>query len=235
MITAIVNNSRVFPAPKILGNCPYCGTGVRSKCGSINTWHFAHLNLQETCDYWKEHESEWHREWKSWFPLENTEFIKIENEEKHIADVHSDNFILELQNSPISYENRIMREKFWGMKLRWIVKSDFERFKLLLFEREKEKEQCRNRRQQQNPPRVCFAYYGEQFKEMITEELPLMWIWKNPKRWITTAPPSHFYIDLTGSNFILLVNKVLENNFGFGVLKDRPTFISNLKNSINGG
>jgi|WetSurMetagenome_2_1015567.scaffolds.fasta_scaffold83691_1 hypothetical protein len=225
MLTAIVEQTRVFPTPHILGTCPYCGNGVRSKCGSINTWHFSHLNLQETCDYWKEHESEWHREWKSWFPLENTEYIKIENEEKHIADVHLDNFIFELQNSPISYEDRIKREEFWGIKLRWIVKSNFDRFKLLSFERD----YSRGKRADGKFPRECVSHYGEQLKEINMEELPLMWVWKNPKRWITTNPPLSFYIDLTGSNFILLVNRVIENNFGFGILKDRPTFISNLK------
>lgn len=231
MLTAVVNQSRVFPSPQTLGECPYCGTGVRSKCGSINTWHFAHLNLQETCDYWKEHESEWHREWKSWFPIENTEYIKTENNEKHIADIHLNNTILELQNSPLSYEDRIKRELFWGSKLRWIVKSDFKRFKLLLFEREKERE-GRRTPDYINKPRICFSHYGEQKRKMEIEELPLMWVWKTPKRWITTNPPLSFYIDLTDSNYILLVNKVLKNNFGFGVLKDRPTFISNLKTRI---
>lgn len=227
MITAMVDNNRVLPSPKMMGICPYCNTPVRSKCGSINIWHFAHLNLQESCDYWKEHESEWHREWKSWFPLENTEVIKIKDDEKHIADIHLDTFIFELQNSPMPYDERLIREQFWGTRLRWIVKSDFKRFKLLLFERDPLGSTLYNGKK----PHVCFSFYGEQFGQSVgSEKLPIIWVWKHPKKWITYNPPQNFYIDLTGSNYILSVNKVIENNFGFGSLIDRPTFITNLKN-----
>jgi hypothetical protein len=226
MISAIVDGIRRFATPGTTGICPYCGTEVRSKCGELNAWHFAHFSVCE-CDYWKEHESEWHLKWKSWFPVDNTEVIKTINGEKHIADVHIGTTTLELQASPIKIQDRREREQFWGIGMRWIVKSNFDHFTLTSFDKHEKKNPRTGKQYRKTLDEI--PSYTLFFSSRDGVGYPVMWKWRHPKRWITTDPPFTFFIDLTGSNYILKVTKVIENNFGFGNLLDRVEFIKSLK------
>ena len=185
-----------------MGICPYCSGDVRSKCGEINVWHFAHKHL-DRCDYWKEHESEWHLKWKSWFDKENVEYIKEENGIRHIADIYFDGLILELQASAMSPPERRNRELFWGKNLRWIVKSQIDRFSFWEFvSRDVVSGYKRGITGEVKPvtrKKKTTPIGTEDIFDRLQRvgEYPIMWKWKNPKRWIIMKAPPVFYIDLT--------------------------------------
>lgn len=97
-------------------SCPTCGEGLVARCGEIRVWHWAHAARIE-CDPWQESESEWHRSWKSFAPLDRVEICQGE----HRADlIASDGCILELQHSPISVQEIQEREHFYG-KMVWLL------------------------------------------------------------------------------------------------------------------
>lgn len=107
------------------GICPLCGKETLSKCGNRKIWHWAHCS-QQMCDNWWESETEWHRNWKKLWPVENQEVIHVDpvSGEKHIADVKNNNgVILEFQNSPIKEEELVSREKFYKTMV-WIVNAE---------------------------------------------------------------------------------------------------------------
>src|SRR5690606_39053089 len=76
------------------------------------------------CDTWSEGETEWHREWKNKFDVNQQEIIQYDPEsgEKHIADVYieSKNLVIEFQHSPIGSDEIKARESFYK-KMIWIV------------------------------------------------------------------------------------------------------------------
>ena len=112
MIYAIKDSIKVEAIPRSTANCPMCGEKVISKCGEINVWHWAH-EAKINCDYFGEHETAWHRDWKKCFAKENTEIIIQNDGKKHIADVCYKGKVLELQNSPISPDQINERENFY--------------------------------------------------------------------------------------------------------------------------
>ncbi|GMN08626.1 hypothetical protein MTsPCn5_40160 [Croceitalea sp. MTPC5] len=114
------HNKSIRPHKGAMGICPNCRKGVRAYCGEIYTHHWKHLEL-EHCDTWGEKESEWHRLWKSKFPLDWQEVIINKHGEQHIADIKGPfGMVLELQHSPISPETIRIREAFYG-DLVWLV------------------------------------------------------------------------------------------------------------------
>ena len=97
--------------------CPHCKSEVIAKCGSINVWHWAHIDRD--CDLWSEPESDWHKEWKEKVPLKNRE-VTINN---HRADILlAKGLVVELQNSSISVENIRERENFYG-EMVWLFNA----------------------------------------------------------------------------------------------------------------
>ena len=118
---ALVNNQKLEAQPNLLGSCTYCEKPMTSKCGEKNIWHWAHKS-KRICDSWWENETEWHRTWKSHFPVEWQEIIQhADDGEKHIADVKTDqDLVLEFQHSQIMPEERLARENFYK-KILWIV------------------------------------------------------------------------------------------------------------------
>lgn len=130
---ALVNGVRQEAEPKLRGTCPNCDRNMVAKCGEERIWHWSHLTKLE-CDHWWETETEWHRAWKALFPKEWQEVIQVAADgERHIADVKNDaGWVIELQNSPISPEERRSRENFYETMV-WVVngmrnKSDVESF-----------------------------------------------------------------------------------------------------------
>lgn len=112
------NKERITPEPSIEAFCPGCSEKLISKCGSINVWHFSHKN--KDCDSWYEPETEWHRNWKEFFPVENREVV-IQN---HRADIKNNmGIIVELQNSSISSEEIKERENFYHSMM-WIINGE---------------------------------------------------------------------------------------------------------------
>jgi competence CoiA-like predicted nuclease len=116
------NDVRVEPFKGGRALCQLCNATLIAKCGDIYTWHWQHNN-DGNCDAWKEHETEWHRQWKAKFPIDNQEVILEENGEKHIADVlTNNNLVIEFQNSSISTGTIIEREDFYKDMI-WVVNA----------------------------------------------------------------------------------------------------------------
>lgn len=118
---AMVNGEKREAEKGLSGLCIGCGKPMISKCGSIMVNHWAHKS-QCHCDHWWENETEWHRQWKNNFPKECQEVRhRSESGEWHIADVKTaQGWVIELQNSPISSEEREARNIFY-QKIVWVV------------------------------------------------------------------------------------------------------------------
>lgn len=118
---ALINGQKKVPAPKMEGLCPCCEAKVISKCGDIKLWHWAHYSKRD-CDIWWENETQWHRDWKGFFPTDWQEVIhRADDGEKHIADVKTKHVcVLEFQHSFISKEERTSRNDFYP-SLVWVV------------------------------------------------------------------------------------------------------------------
>ena len=131
---AVINNLKVKPIKGQIGFCPMCGAEMIARCGEIKIHHWAHKGKLH-CDKWWESETQWHRNWKNYFPVEWQEIIhKDSNDEKHIADIKTPHgLVVEFQHSYISKEERDSRESFYKHMI-WIVdgtrrKSDLNRYK----------------------------------------------------------------------------------------------------------
>lgn len=133
MLIALVNNQRALAAPKLKGLCPGCKEPVTARCGEQRAWHWAHVS-KKNCDSWWE-ETEWHRLWKSKFPLEWQEIVLSDPQsgERHIADVRTAHgLVIEFQHSPLDAQERGAREAFYKNMV-WVVdashrKLDYRRF-----------------------------------------------------------------------------------------------------------
>ncbi|SFG25866.1 hypothetical protein SAMN05518801_11289 [Novosphingobium sp. CF614] len=92
-----------------------------AKCGPRVLHHWAHEGRRD-CDPWWENETEWHREWKSHFPVSCREVSHTTpNGEIHRADIKTPSGIyIEVQHSDMTDAERISREKFY-QNLIWIV------------------------------------------------------------------------------------------------------------------
>jgi competence protein CoiA len=122
---ALVNDIRTEPSPRLRGNCLYCGEPTTSRCGSKHIWHWAHIPNNH-CDPWWENETQWHREWKSFFKEANQEVVHFDEKtgEKHVADIKTNTGrVIELQNSPIDSIEVCSRESFYGDMI-WIVNGE---------------------------------------------------------------------------------------------------------------
>ncbi len=122
---SIVNGEKAEPAPKLRGTCALCGGVTIARCGNYKVWHWAHQS-KEQCDNWSEHETEWHREWKNFFPLKCQEVVHRDETtgEKHIADVKTlNNMVIEFQKSYIKDDEIFARESFYKRMI-WIIKAD---------------------------------------------------------------------------------------------------------------
>jgi competence protein CoiA len=116
MLYAMKNGTLSAPIPNDVAICPHCNMDVRAKCGSVYTWHWAHLNQCE-CDEWFEAESEWHRKWKRLVLPANCE-VTIGN---HRADIIGHNGgVVELQHSSISADDVSAREHHYGNMI-WLL------------------------------------------------------------------------------------------------------------------
>lgn len=124
MYLANVDGVRSDPRPGMKGRCPACDRDVVAKCGRQRIWHWAHSTIRH-CDSWWEHETEWHRNWKSLFPRELQEIVAFDpiTGEKHIADVKTARgMVIEFQNSQMSIDELRTRETFYGHMV-WIVNA----------------------------------------------------------------------------------------------------------------
>jgi len=119
---ALIDGVRTAPAPKLRGQCPLCGDDVIAKCGVVKAWHWSH-KARLACDPWWENETEWHRAWKNYFPVDWQEVVLFDETtgEKHIADVRtSHSLVIEFQHSVLPPSELKAREAFYRNMI-WIV------------------------------------------------------------------------------------------------------------------
>ena len=119
---SMVNGEKKEAEKGLSGTCIGCEQPTIPKCGSIKVKHWAHKSSCE-CDHWWENETEWHRSWKNYFPVECQEIRhKAETGEWHIADVKTKlGHILEFQHSFLKPEERLARNNFYNVNLVWVV------------------------------------------------------------------------------------------------------------------
>ncbi|MBI1223855.1 MAG: hypothetical protein GC192_01345 [Bacteroidetes bacterium] len=106
------------------GLCDCCNQETVAKCGTQKIHHWAHKSLKH-CDDWWEPETEWHRQWKSFFPKEWQEVVHfdLKTGEKHIADIKTESgIVIEFQNSPMDIPEMESREKFY-QKMVWVINA----------------------------------------------------------------------------------------------------------------
>lgn len=122
---ALLNDEKVEALESgTIALCPICKGSVRAKCGEKKINHWAHISKQE-CDSWQDNETEWHRNWKNYFPAEWQEVVMFDAEtgEKHVADIRTrNNVVIEFQNSPIFPAEVRQREGFYR-RLIWVVNA----------------------------------------------------------------------------------------------------------------
>lgn len=118
---ALVNNKRQEAQKGLIGFCPACNQAMVPKCGTRVMHHWAHKGKLQ-CTINKESETEWHRNWKNHYPNEWQEIFHIDKSgERHFADVKTANgWTIEFQNSSISFEEIVSRNKFYK-KIAWII------------------------------------------------------------------------------------------------------------------
>ena len=118
---AMLGNQKREAAPGLFGECPGCQNRVLAKCGTQRVWHWAHLG-KITCNFEREPEKEWHRNWKNDFPVEWREVIRLaQTGERHRADVMTElGLVIEFQHSPLHPNERIARESFHSNMV-WVV------------------------------------------------------------------------------------------------------------------
>ena len=107
-------------------HCQTCGSKVDVKKGPQRMHHFSHSRNSErpNCDSWNHDKTDWHRSWQNLFPIECQEVV-MKNEEgiRHIADVFTDEKVVEFQHSPMSIEEFYKRNKFYtslGKPIIWL-------------------------------------------------------------------------------------------------------------------
>lgn len=98
--------------------CPVCRAVTVAKCGKIIAPHWAHQSRKD-CDPWYEPETQWHIDWKNRFPKVCQEVVMG----NHRADVRLPTGVIEFQNSPISADEIIERERFYGNMV-WVVNAE---------------------------------------------------------------------------------------------------------------
>ena len=118
---AIVDDERREAVAGERGHCPICGAETIPKCGPRVVHHWAHKGRRD-CDPWWENETDWHREWKGYFPEECREITHVaEDGEIHRADIKTPTgIIIEVQHSSMTDAERTAREVFYG-NLVWII------------------------------------------------------------------------------------------------------------------
>ena len=124
MMFAYVNDQKQLASPDQRGQCPACRSDLLAKCGSIRTWHWAHI-ADTDCDPWAESESEWHLGWKKHVSPDRAEVVITRNETTHRADIIAANgVVLELQASSLAPQAILEREFFykhmvWLYRVTW--------------------------------------------------------------------------------------------------------------------
>jgi competence CoiA-like predicted nuclease len=106
--------------PGARSTCPGCGAEVMSKCGSLVSWHWAHIDAD--CDYWSQPESDWHIAWKNFYRDQRGAQIEVVMPPHRADVVRTDGTVVELQAGYLSIEEIADREAFYGPNMMWIYR-----------------------------------------------------------------------------------------------------------------
>lgn len=127
MHLSFVEGKLVVAVKGLKGRCPHCNSTVIAKCGDLRKDHWSHQS-NKNCDSWQTgKETEWHLKWKEAVGLEYAEKKITKGNVFHIADIlipgskEENDLIIEFQNSPISKEEILEREDFYGEALIWVI------------------------------------------------------------------------------------------------------------------
>ena len=107
-----------------LAKCEICNSKVKGRKGEQRIKHWYHFETKIIdCDNWYEPITEWHLDWQNLFPKKNREVTITVNNISHRADILLNNgSVIEIQNSPIRFDEIEKRESFYGKKnLIWIL------------------------------------------------------------------------------------------------------------------
>ena len=129
----IDTNERVRASKGVTAYCPQCKEILITKCGDINTDHFAH-NAGSSCIFskydkeitnYQAGETPWHKRWKSrrlsYSSGETIEVPILKNNTLKIADVVTPSgLVIEFQRSPMLLKERRFREKHYENMI-WVI------------------------------------------------------------------------------------------------------------------
>jgi len=215
MLYALNNNGQKILATRgAVGHCPTCSETLTPKCGRIMVHHWAHPG--EDCDPWHEHETDWHRYWKSLVPAECVEVTVEKNGERHRADIVTrKGKVVELQHSSISVDSIEDREGFYN-KMIWLFDVSA----------------CRPE------PQYYDSIDSGEKREIITREIRLRirskddhhtFRWCHPRKSIAYAK-TPVYLDVGRDEIFRLKKMYIEKRCGgWGDLKPKTVFENWLK------
>ncbi|QXU43254.1 competence protein CoiA [Pedobacter sp. D749] len=223
---AYVDNIKSEPIKGSKGLCCGCGNYVIAKCGTIKLHHWAHISTHK-CDSWWENETEWHREWKSHFPVESREVSFYDDvlNEYHRADVHNKNGItIEFQNSPLTSDELKSRNDFYK-KIIWVVNGfKFKGFEILENIPDPTSEELMNynfndsvhlsfmrKSEARNRMVEMLSRQSKELRHIQMSELHYSFLWKHAhKAWYGSTMP--VFIDFGGKDLYWLKYRVQETN-----------------------
>lgn len=126
MLIALKDGERILATPRDKATCQDCSETVRSKCGEIMMWHWAHM-AGSMCESSSQGMTKWHLEWLGSFDKDCIEVSLTDNEERHRADVlfsnGKDKAVIEFQRKMMPVSEMIRRESFWrrtGHEFAWV-------------------------------------------------------------------------------------------------------------------
>jgi len=126
------SGTTVPPVRGLRGRCPGCGgemVPVTTSSGAFMD-HWRHLSLEECIESNREPETELHRYWKSFAPVECREKVVRRDGRVKRADIkpRTRGSVIEVQHSPLTLAEVSDRDQFYGPGLVWLWDADGRRF-----------------------------------------------------------------------------------------------------------
>lgn len=122
-------NEPVTAKRGILAICPICKEPVIPKCGKLVSPHFAHKSRSDCASEKYDRKTPWHYRWQNKIvnpiPGVNVE-VPIRGEYLKIADVVTPSgVVIEFQHSPLTLEERLLRESHYKNMI-WVIHKNLE-------------------------------------------------------------------------------------------------------------
>jgi competence protein CoiA len=117
MLYALMSGEKVRATPGARAECPGCRREMVAKCGEVVMWHWAHM--ASPCGDW-EPETDWHLEWKSWFP---PEWVEVFRGGRRADVLLPSGTAIEFQRRGLGAETIRAREANWGRVI-WVMYAE---------------------------------------------------------------------------------------------------------------